>query len=589
MAGPGRGGVRRRLAAILAADVVGYSRLIAEDEAGTLDRLRALFREVVQPQVARHGGRVFRLLGDSVLAEFPSAVEALRCALAVQEAAASRAAAEPEAGRRVLLRIGLDLGDVAAEGGELHGDGVNVAARLESLAEPGGVVVSAAVRDQARGRLGCGFEDLGPRALKNMPRPVHAIRVRGEARAGGAPHALPPPDRPSLVVLPFENLSGDPEQDYFADGITEELTAALSRVRSFFVIGRTSAFAYKGRQADLREIGRALGVRYALEGSVRKAGPRVRITSQLIETEAARHVWADRVEGDIADIFGLQDRAAEAVTGAVEPSLRGAEIERARRKPTENLDAYDLYLRALPHHHALTPEGTEAALALARQAIALDDGFAPATALVAFCLMAREVQGRSAPGDVEEAIRLARAAVAAGPDDPETLAWVTDVIGYLGRDLATARDLVERALALNPNSAAVRLVAGFVNNWLCRPHAAIAHLERAVRLSPLSPEMPWVLNGFALAHLIAGDYEAALEAARRALRLKPGWASAHRFIVIALSLLGRREETAEAVRALRHDAPAAARVFADRARGLYADDAFNDLRNRALRDAGLPE
>jgi adenylate cyclase len=296
--GPERG-MRRRLAAILAADVVGYSRLIAEDEAGTLARLRALFREVVQPQIAKHGGRVFRLLGDSVLAELPSAVEALRCALTVQEAATARAAAEPEADRHVLLRMGLDLGDVAAEGGELHGDGVNVAARLEALAGPGGVLVSAAVRDQARGRLGCGFEDLGPQTLKNIPRPVHAFRAMGTTAAAltAATTVAARPDLPSLVVLPFANLGGDPEHDYFADGVTEELTTALARIRRVFVIARNSAFTYKGRAADVRQVGRDLGVRYVVEGSVRRAGGRVRITAQLVEAETGRHVRGRRRGG----------------------------------------------------------------------------------------------------------------------------------------------------------------------------------------------------------------------------------------------------------------------------------------------------
>src|SRR4051812_3888786 len=308
---------RRRLAAILAADVVGYAGLIAADEAGTLGRLRSLFREAVQPLVAAHGGRIFRLLGDALLAEFPSAVEALRCAIVLQEAVAERASAEP--GRALLvLRIGITLGDVVVEGGDLYGDCVNIAARLEALAEPGGILVSDAIAQQARGRLGCALEDVGPLVLKNIPIPVQGFRIGGAASPVGA-HA--PRGRPSLVVLPFANLGGGPEEDWFADGITEELTTALARVRWFHVISRNSAFAYKGRDLDVRQVGRELGVGYVLEGSIRRVGGLLRITGQLVETENGGHLWADRFECRAENVFALQDAVAEAVAGAMEPTL----------------------------------------------------------------------------------------------------------------------------------------------------------------------------------------------------------------------------------------------------------------------------
>jgi adenylate cyclase len=589
------GAQRRKLAAILAADVAGYSRLVGADEDGTLARLRTLFRGAVQPMVAAHRGRVFKLMGDAFLAEFPSEVDAVLCAAALQEAAEARGAGEPD-GRRIRLRVGVHLGGVVAEGGDLLGDGVNVAARLEGLAEPGGVVVSGAVAEAVRGRVPFALEDLGEQGLKNVGRPVRAFRVAPAAPAGPRPTpsgiggvrpALP--DRPSLAVLPFQNMGGDPEQDYFADGMVEEITTALSRVRWLFVIARNSAFTYKGRAVDARQVGRELGVRYVLEGSVRKAGGRVRITAQLIEAESNSHVWADRFDGTVEGIFELQDRVAEAVAGAVEPSLRAAEMERARRKPTGRLDAYDLYLRALAHFYALTPADNDAALDLLLRAAALDPRFVPAKALAAFCHIQRVAQGRAPPGDRGRGLRLAREALAAEPDDPEAIAWAAAAVGYLGFDREAARAAAEAALALNPNSAMVRLVAGWAECWMCRPGAAIGHLERARRLNPLGPEVPQIAACFALAHQIAGDYGAAVEAAREAVRRRPDWPVAHNLLVGSLAMAGRREEAAAAAKRFREAAPGAARVAARRARALLADPAFAERTIAALREAGLPE
>ena len=466
---------RRRLAAILVADVVGYTALIAADEAGTLARLRALFREAVRPLVAEHGGRVFQLLGDAVLAEFPSAVEALRCAIAVQAAAAARAAAEPGAAP-IALRIGVALGDVAVEGGGLlFGDGVNVAARLQALAEPGGILVSGAVADQAAGRVACALEDAGPLVLKNVPRPVPAFRVRaGTALAGlSAPPASGPP---SLVVLPFANLGGDAAEDYFADGITEELTTALARVRWFHVVDRKTAFGYQGRHVDVRQIGRELGVRYALEGSVRRASGRLRISGQLVDAGTGRHVWADRFEGAAEDVFALQDAVAEAVAGAIEPTLKRAEIERARAKPAASLDAYDLYLRALPLRLRTTREDNDAALALLRRAMALDPGFAPAKALALHVHIQRANHGWDQPGERDEAIRLARDVLTAHGDDPSALASIVHVLGVFADDTAGALATARRALALNPHSAGVQTASGWAE-ILGRQHRV---LDRAL-------------------------------------------------------------------------------------------------------------
>ena len=377
--------VERRLAAVLAADMVGYSRLMERDEQGTLERLKARRRELVGPLVAAHRGRIVKLMGDGALVEFASVVDAVACAVAVQGGMAEREAGVPEA-ERIRFRIGVNLGDVIVEGTDLLGDGVNVAARLEQLAEPDGVVISGTAFDQLRGGFGWTFAPLGEQHLKNIERPVRVYRMvlGGGARPPERP-ALPLPDKPSLAVLPFDNLSGDPEQGYFADGIVEDITTALARVSGLFVIARNSSFAYRDKAIDVRQIGRELGVRYVLEGSVRKAGERVRITGQLIDAQSGAHLWAERFDGTLADVFDLQDRVAEGVAGAIEPTLRGAEIERARRKPTGSLDAYDLYLRAIPHLLTLTAEDNREALRLLEQALALDPNYAVALGLKAWC------------------------------------------------------------------------------------------------------------------------------------------------------------------------------------------------------------
>src|SRR5271166_2043953 len=320
--------VERRLAAILAADVAGYSRLMGEDEAGTLARLRTHRRELIDPEIAEHKGRIVKTTGDGILIEFPSVVEAVACALAIQRGMGERNSATPEH-QRIAFRIGINLGDVIVEDGDIHGDGVNVAARLETLAEAGGICVSAVVHDQVQGRLDCAFDDLGEPELKNIARKVRVYRVRpaGEPLATGSPLALP--DKPSIAVLPFANISGDPEQEYFADGMVEEIITALSRIRWLFVIARNSSFTYKGRAVDVKQVARELGVRYVLEGSVRKGGNRLRITGQLIDTATGAHIWADRFDGALDNIFELQDQVASSVVGAIEPRLRRSEIERA--------------------------------------------------------------------------------------------------------------------------------------------------------------------------------------------------------------------------------------------------------------------
>jgi TolB-like protein len=407
----------RRLAAISAADVAGYSRLMGADEEGTLERLKALRRELLDPKIAEHHGRIVKTTGDGLLVEFASVVDAVRCAVAVQQRMAGRNTEIP-LDKRIELRIGINVGDIVAEDADIFGDGVNVAARIEALAEPGGICVSARVQEDAAGKLDLVFEDIDEQSLKNIARPVRVYRVPIDSSAVKAP--LPLPDKPSLAVLPFQNLSGDPEQEYFVDGVVEEIITAISRLPWLFVIARNSSFAYKGKSPDLRQVGRELGVRYVLEGSLRKAGNRVRITGQLIDTTTGAHIWADRFDGVLDDIFELQDEVASRVAGAIEPKLRQSEIERATRKPTESLDAYDLYLRALALRDTHTDESVAEAIDLLKRALAIDPNYAPAKALVGWSRAHQGSHGRSLPSEAErvEAVALARQAHREGEGGP---------------------------------------------------------------------------------------------------------------------------------------------------------------------------
>lgn len=448
-----------------------------------------------------------------------------------------------------------------------------------------------AVRD-ARRAIG----DETGRILRSVPRRGYLLDVAVTADAvpeeaptlAPAPLALPN-DRPSLIVLPFQNMSSDPEQDYFADGMVEEITTALSRIRWLFVIARNSAFTYKDRAVDVRQVGRDLGVRYVLEGSVRRAGGQVRIGCQLIEAETGHHVWAERFEGDLADVFALQDRVTEAVAGAIEPSLQLAEVERARRKPTENLDAYDLYLRALPRHYAKTRTDNDIALSLLRRAVELDPNFSLAKAFAAFTVVQQEVQGWSSPDDRGEAIRLAREALADPQENPATLRCAGHAIAWLAQDRVRGWAALERALALNPNSAQVLGSAGWTLLYLAQAERAIDLFHRAVRLSPLDPELSYFLSGLGFACMIARRYEEALDYGRRAVALMPDRATGHRVVVPTLHILGRLEEARAAGRHYQTANPPGARVFADRVRWVFPDERFTSEYIQALRAAGLPE
>jgi TolB-like protein/class 3 adenylate cyclase len=418
--------LERRLVAILAVDVAGYSRLMREDEEGTLAALRAVRQDLSDPIIKEYQGRIVKTMGDGLLVEFASVVGAVRCATEVQRAMAERNTGTPPE-RRIEFRVGIHQGDIIVEDGDIFGDGVNLAARLESLARPGGICVSRVVRDEVRDKLNIAFNDLGEQKVKNLARPVRVFTVRlhdGDVPASPAKEpverpTLQLPEKPSLVVLPFQNMSGDPEQEYFADGMVDEITTAIARLSWLFVIARNSAFTYKARPVDLKQVGRELGVRYALEGSVRKAGNRVRIISQLIDTTTSAHIWSDRFEGSLDDVFELQDRVANNVAGAIEPRLRVSEIERANRKLPQSLDAYDLYLRALGQFHTHSWEGAVNAIDLLKRALAIEPRYSPAAALIGECRVTLRNYPKAlslSKAEITESVDLARQSDSVGQE-----------------------------------------------------------------------------------------------------------------------------------------------------------------------------
>jgi adenylate cyclase len=581
----------RRLAAILAADVAGYSRLMGADEEGTLERLKALRHELLDPKIAEHRGRIVKTTGDGMLVEFASVVDAVRCAVAVQQAMPERNTCVA-ADSHIELRIGINLGDVIVEGDDLYGDGVNIAARIEALADAGGVFVSNTVHDHVRDRLPFVFEDLGEQQVKNIARPVRVYRVcdAGAAKRPSPP-ALPLPDKPSIAVLPFANMSGDPEQEYFVDGVVEEIITAISRLHWLFVIARNSSFAYKGKSPDLRQVGHELGVRYVLEGSVRKSGNRVRIAGQLIDTTTGAHIWADRFDGALDDIFELQDEGASHVVGATEPKLRQSEIERTARKPTESLDAYDLYLRALAQYYKYTDEGIREAIALLQRALAIDPSYAPAAAMIGWCRGWQRLQGWGPLSDAEiaEAARLARQAIEAGRDDPDALWMAANTISFLSGDHAAAASAIDRALTLNPSSAHAWLASGILSYRQNRPERAVEAFERGMRLSPLDPLGYLFTGGLASVHVMAGRYEEAIEWADRSLRELPRYESAIRNRLVACAHLGRIEEARDGLGRLLEITPG---LTIARFKALYTithAPELIDLHVEGLRRAGLPE
>ena len=588
--------VERRLTAILAADVAGYSRLMGVDEEGTLAQLKAHRQALVDPKITEHRGRIVKTTGDGMLVEFASVVDAVRCAVEVQRGMIERNAGVPQ-DKWIEFRVGIHQGDIIIDGGDIFGDGVNVAARLEGLAEPGGICVSGRVQEDARGKLDIAFEDVGEQRLKNIERPVRVYRARLSGAKATARAALPLPEKPSIAVLSFQNMSGDPEQEYFADGIVEEIITALSRFRQLFVIARNSSFTYKGRAVDVKQVGRELGVRYVLEGSVRKAANRVRITGQLIDAASGAHLWADRFDGALEDIFDLQDQVTERVVGAIGPKLEQAEIERAKLKPTESLDAYDYYLRGLASLPGGAQEdtgkgatGTSQALPLFLKAIELDRDFALAYGLAAQCYVIDHQYGLTTnrAQAVAEVVRLARRAAALGKDDATALTRAGHALGYVLGEVEEGATLLDRALLLNPNLALAWNFGGWSKIFLGQPEIAIERMARAMRLNPLDPLLFLLQAGTAFGHLFAGRYDEAASWAEKALRERPNFPLVLRLASASFALSGRVEEAHKLISRLRQINPM---LRVQHVKDLFPLRRPEDLARyiEGLRKAGLPE
>jgi len=583
------GHVERRLAAILAADVVGYSRLMGADEVGTLRALQAVRGELVDPAITEYHGRIVKTTGDGLLVEFASVVDAVTCATAIQRAMALRNADWPP-DRRIEFRIGINLGDVIVDGEDLYGDGVNVAARLESLAEPGGICVSDAVHEQVLDKIEVNVSDMGEQTLKNIARPVHVFRLRIEPEAEDRPArpSLPLPDKPSIAVLPFANLSGDLEQDYFADGVVEDIISGLSRIKWIFVIARNSSFAYKGKAVDVKQVGRELGVRYVLDGSVRKSSNRVRIAGQLIDAASGTHLWADRYDRALDDLFAVQDELTISVVGVIEPTLRRAEIERARRKRPDSLDAYDLYLRALPYAFTAMPEDADRALTLLERAIELEPDYAAAHAIIAWCHEQRYVRGGLHDEARQAAVRHARKAIAVGGDDATALATAGFTVAVVDSDYDTATDAFERSFTLSSSSALALGFSSIVRAWKGDDAMAVEQAGRAIRLSPFDPLIYLPYVGLAYAHFAAGRFEDAAAAAGRASQANPKFSMPYVLHAAALAELGRGGE-ARAVAGRLHELDPDLTVSTAIRSARYVNPDKNAELRDALRQAGLPE
>jgi len=544
----------RRLAAILAADVAGYSRLIGADEEGTLNRLRSIRAEVIDPNIDANRGRIVKTTGDGLLVEFASVVDALRCATEWQRDMPEANTCTPD--DRIEFRIGIHQGDIVVDGDDILGDGVNVAARLEALAEPGGICVSARVQADADGRLDLTFDDMGDQNLKNITRQVRVYRIRLATSKAPKPApvetapSLTLPDKPSIAVLPFQNMSGDPEQEYFVDGMVEEIITALSRIRWLFVIARNSSFSYKGQAIDVRRVGRELGVRYVLEGSVRKAGGRVRITGQLIDAVTGTHLWADRFDGSLEDVFDLQDKVASSVAGVIEPTLQVAETARSVGRATNDLTAYDLYLRAYAMVFSSGARFADA-LILMEQAIERDPRYGPALAWGAFCYIRRcgDAQKQDAEGLRRKGIDLARRALQVAGDDPGILVNAANALAYFGEDIGVAMALVDGALALNPSFARGWHVSGTLRLWAGQPDVAIEHVEVSLRLSPRA-RTGWAYNVIGMAHLLSRRFDEAVPKLLLAIQEAPDFPTPYRWLAACYAQMGRLDEARNVVRQL---------------------------------------
>ena len=549
--------VERRLAAVLAADVAGYSRLMGADEEGTLARLKAVRRDLVDPAIASHRGRIVKTTGDGLLVEFASAVDAARCAAEVQLAMAGRNA-DVVADQRIDFRIGIHVGDIIIDDNDIFGDGVNIAARLEGIAEPGGICISDDTQRQVRGKIDLVLDDLGAQTLKNIAEPMRAWRARlnGDTAAPAGQvakvAALVLPDKPSIAVLPFQNMSGDPEQDYFADGIVEDIITALSRFKELFVIARNSSFTYKSRAIDIKQVGRELGVRYILEGSVRKRGGQVRITGQLIDAATGGHLWADKFDGPLADVFELQDEVTAKVVSAIAPALEIAEINRITRRPVGQPDAYELFLKGMSlFYQRRTTSTITRAYENFKKATEAHAGYASAHVMLGFCSMIYQAHtGVQLPPDrLEEALRSVEKAATLDEDDAFVQARAGHVLVYLGQRYDLGFSLVDRAVDLNSNLAPAWYSRGAVSVLCERPQDAIQSFDRMMSLSPRDPLLipAWYMSGWA--HFIGEDYLEGMLAADKAVQRVPDVHSLSSLIANAIRA-GRIEDARRATERL---------------------------------------
>jgi len=553
-------------------------------EVATYAEFERLKREVIEPGLSRHDGRLIKTTGDGALVEFASPSAAVRCAVEIQESIAS--------GRSPLkLRIGVNLGEViVGADGDLFGDGINIAVRLEGVADPGGILISEKVYGEVEGKLDAGFEYRGEQQLKNITKPVRAFAVRAGThgalidRLSAAP---PLPERPSIAVLPFENMSGDAEQEYFTDGMVEDITTALSWFKWLFVIARNSSFTYKGKAVNVKQVGRELGVRYVLEGSVRKASGKVRIAGQLIDAITGAHIWADRFERDLTDVFALQDEVTVAVVSAIQPKIIQTEIALAARRRPENLTAYDYYLRALPQSYLATREGLAEAIRLAHRALELHPRFGGAATLAGLCHMRNVIIGYADDPqfDRREAVRLSRLALSLDDSDPDTLAAVAVISAFMVGDIESALEMADRAVALNPNSFGAWSARG----WVCRaaglPQEAVQSFERAIRMNPIDPLLHPSFVGMGIALIELRRFDEAIVAGKNAQRQKSSYGPVYGCLASAFAHLGRETEAREAVARLLEFDPAFT-ISAFIARGGQSNA---KLLIEGLRKAGLPE
>ena len=578
-------GSLRKLTAILAADVAGYSRLMGADEEGTLNRLKSHRRELIDPKIAEHRGRIVKTTGDGMLVEFASVVDAIKCAVEIQRAMRERETELPE-DQLIQFRIGVNLGDVIIDGDDIHGDGVNVAARLEALAEPGAICVSGGAWDQVRGKVQISADDLGEKQLKNIERPVRVYRISPDPGPSERP-ALALPDKPSIAVLPFQNMSGDPEQEYFSDGMVEEIITALSRFHWFFVIARNSSFTYKGRAVDVKQVARELGVRYVLEGSVRKAGQKVRITGQLIDAATGAHLWAEKFEGTLDDVFALQDQVTASVAGILGPRLQQAEIDRVRRTPTLNLGAYELYLMGQSHLYRQTAEDCRRAYALGKQASDIDPTFASTWALMAACHHQSFARffGSFEGDSSAECVRLVRLALNCDPSDPEIQALAGGLLGFHERDLAAGLALTGKAIIHNPNSARAHAWGGWVFIYAGDTVQARARFRQAIRLSPVDPYIGTFRCGVGVSYFLERNLIEAHPLLESALQ-ENEFPTTYRFLAATLAHLGRLDEAHGVIKRLLLIQPNSTIAHAGRP---YQNKDQVSLLHDGLRKAGLPE